>query len=128
MLNEQRVSQTVNVMLWIVQLLLAAMLIWSGTMKIFNPASLPWPWIKENPGLATFTGVPDLLAALGLVLPAWLRIRPRLTLYAAYGVMSLMIAAMIFHISRGEGAQTGFNIFMLICSAFVAWGRSRQNK
>ena len=50
----------------------------------------------EQPSLATFTGIIDLLGALGLILPAILRIQPKLTIYAAYGGMLLMIAPTIF--------------------------------
>lgn len=63
------------------------------------------------------------LAAIGLVLPAALNILPKLTLYAAYGLVGLMIAACGFHIVRGEVAQIGFNIFVAIVAGFIVWGR-----
>jgi putative oxidoreductase len=69
------------------------------------------------------TGILDLLAGLGLVLPGLFRIQPKLTVYAAYGIIALMIAASIFHISRGEASLIGVNIFFLAVAAFVAWGR-----
>lgn len=125
-MREQKTSKTLNVVLWTTQILLAVTFIWAGSMKIFNPDELPWPWVKENPNLVTITGVFDLLAGLGLVLPAMLRIQPRLTVYAAYGTVLLMIAASIFHISRGEGSQIGFNIFVLVCAIFIAWGRQTK--
>jgi hypothetical protein len=37
-----------------------------------------------------------------------------------------MICASIFHISRGEGSQIGFNVLFAALSAFVAWGRLRK--
>lgn len=113
-------------MLWVAQVLLAVTLIWAGAMKLFKPGDLPWPWIKENPNLVKITGVLDLLAGLGFVLPALLRIQPRLVIYAAYGTLSLMIAAIIFHVSRGEASQIGFNIFVAITSVFIAWGRQKK--
>ncbi|MBT1701032.1 DoxX family protein [Fulvivirgaceae bacterium PWU4] len=125
-MGQQKTSKALNVVLWATQILLAVTFLWAGSMKIFKPGALPWPWVKENPGLVTITGVVDLLAGLGLVLPALLRIQPRLTVYAAYGTILLMIAASIFHISRGEGSQIGFNIFVLVCAIFIAWGRQTK--
>jgi len=114
-----------SVILWIAQLLLAVVFIQSGVTKIFNPADLPWPWIKENPNLAKATGVLDLLGGIGLVLPALLRIQPKLVVYAAYGILALMVSASIFHISRGEGSQIGFNVIVALIAAFIGWGRQK---
>jgi hypothetical protein len=121
-----KASKTINIALWIAQGLLAVTLIWAGAMKIFKPTDLPWPWIKENPHLVTVTGLLDLLAGLGIVLPSILRMQPKLTIYAAYGIIALMIGASIFHISRGEAKDIGFNIFVLLVAVFIAWGRKRQ--
>lgn len=95
-------------------------------MKIFQPEGLPFPWVKDNTTLALITGIVDLLAGIGIVFPALLRIQPKLTIYAAYGTMVLMIAASIFHISRGETKDIGFNIFMALIAIFIAWGRQTQ--
>lgn len=126
MVREQKTSKTLNIILWIAQLLLAVTFIWAGVMKLFKPTDLPWLWIKENPNLVKVTGVLDLLAGIGLVLPQLLRIQPRLVIYAAYGTLALMLAACIFHISRGEASQIGFNIFVAIISVFIAWGRQKK--
>ncbi|GGH20120.1 hypothetical protein GCM10007423_00320 [Dyadobacter endophyticus] len=94
-------------------------------MKLFKPDGLPFPWIKNNPGLVLLTGVVDLLGGIGILLPAVLRIRPVLTVFAAYGIIALMAIAIIFHVSRGEAKNIGFNIFVLSLAAFVAWGRQK---
>jgi len=60
------------------------------------------------------------------MLPALLRIKPQLTIYTAYGTIVLMIAASIFHISRGEAKDIGFNIFIIVLAAFIAWGRQKK--
>jgi hypothetical protein len=126
MVSEQKSSPALNIIPWIAQVLLSVTLIWSGAMKLFAADQLPWPWIAENPLLAKLTAVPDLLAGIGLVLPALLRIQPRLTIYAAYGTIALMISACIFHIARGEGSQIGFNIFVAVIAAFIAWARTMK--
>jgi hypothetical protein len=82
-------------------------------MKLFKAASLPWLWVKEYPNLVRATGILDLLAGIGIILPALLQIRTQLTLYASYGIMVLMICAIMFHTSRGEVSKIGINIFYL---------------
>jgi len=115
-----------NILLWVAQGLLALILLWVGYMKLFKPEGLPFPWVKEHPGLVLITGIVDLLGGLGMVLPVALRIRPALTVLAAYGIVALMIVASIFHISRGEAQNIGINIFFLLLAVFVAWGRRKE--
>lgn len=129
MASEQKTSKTMNILLWIAQVFLTVSLIWSSTMKLFQPADKlaeMWPWTVENASLVKLTGVLDFLAAIGLVLPALLRIQPKLTIYAAYGTIALMIAAGIFHIARGEASQIGVNIFFAVFAVFIAWGRLKK--
>ncbi|PSK94226.1 DoxX family protein [Taibaiella chishuiensis] len=118
-----------NGVLWTVQVLLALLFTWAAAMKLLKPAAglaLMWPWTAAHRGLVLFTGCLDLLAAIGLVLPAALRIRPVLTVYAAWGACVLMVAAIVFHLLRGEAAGTGVNIIVALMSVFVAWGRGRK--
>ncbi len=63
------------------------------------------------------------MEAIGLVLPVLLRIRPVVTVYAAYGTVVLMITAAVFHIVRGEISQIGINILFAALAALVVWGR-----
>ena len=126
MTNKQKTSKTINIILWIVQGILALTFIWTGFMKIFQPEKLPFPWVKDSGYLAFITGIIDLLAGIGIVLPALLRIQPKLTIYAAYGIITLMIAASIFHILRGEASSIGFNIFMALLALFIAWARQTK--
>lgn len=111
--------------MWIVQVLLSATLIWAAYMKLFQTGealSAMWPWTGEIPPvLVKLTGIMDLLAGLGLVLPGVLNIRPALTFVAAGGVVLLMVCAMVFHLSRGESPV--FNIVFAAFAAVVAWGR-----
>ncbi|WP_057937252.1 DoxX family protein [Algoriphagus resistens] len=119
-------AKALNISLWTVQILLSLTFIYAGFMKLFLPADLPWPWIKEEPELVWISGIADLLAGLGLTLPPLLRIRPILTVYAAFGTIALMFSAILFHVLRGEGDQIGFTVFMLIAATFVAWGRGKK--
>ena len=129
MANEQKTPVLWNVILWTAQVTLAAGFIWAACMKLFKPAdqlAAMWPWTAGNAWLVKLTGVLDLLAGLGLILPQLLRIRPVLTIYAAYGTIALMVAASIFHIARGEAALIGVNIFFAVLAGLIAWGRSKK--
>jgi uncharacterized membrane protein YphA (DoxX/SURF4 family) len=121
--ESQKSSKTLNILLWIAQAIIALTFLWAGFMKIINPEELPFPWVKDNSTLVLFTGIIDLLAGVGIILPTLLRTKPQLPIYAAYGIIALMIAAIIFHISRGEAKDIGFNVFMVLLAVFVAWGR-----
>lgn len=115
---------------WIVQILLAATLVWAGVMKLTEPISklaAMWPWTGQVPeALVRYTGLVDLLGAVGLLLPALLRIQPRLTPIAAIGIVLLMTVASVFHVARGETTSIGFNIVVALFSAFVAWSRLKK--
>ncbi|AJC83002.1 DoxX family protein (plasmid) [Rhizobium etli bv. phaseoli str. IE4803] len=49
-----------------------------------------------------------------------------LTVLAAIGCVLLQIAAMIFHLSRGEAPALPLNVILLGLSAFILWGRGRR--
>jgi VIT1/CCC1 family predicted Fe2+/Mn2+ transporter len=121
----RKTSKWLFTALWTVQVLLSVMLGWAAWMKLSQtPETLStmWPWAGEvSPWMVKLTGVADLLAALGLVLPALLNVRRHLTFFAAAGLVLLMLCAMAFHISRGE--SPAFNVIVAALAGFVAWGR-----
>ncbi|WP_031529088.1 DoxX family protein [Dyadobacter crusticola] len=126
MTGKQPISKTINLFLWAAQVQLAATLVWASFMKLFKPAgelAQMWPWAADHPGLVKFTGTVDLLAAAGLIFPMLLGIWPQLTRYAAYGVMALMAAAVVFHLSRSEGSGIAFNLVVALIAWFIARGR-----
>lgn len=120
-----------NITLWILQGLLAAMNIMAGASKLFQPIdelSKMIPWTSEvSSGLVRFVGLAELAGGLGLVLPALLRIQPRLTALAALGLALVQVLAVIFHLSRGEGSMIGMNIVFAVLSLFVYWGRTKKS-
>ncbi|MBD0257707.1 MAG: DoxX family protein [Cytophagales bacterium] len=126
----QSTSKALHVTLWIAQVLLAAMFLMAGFMKSTQPIaqlSATLPWASQAPvGLVRFIGISEVLGAVGLVLPALLRIKPGLTVWAAVGIAVVMVLALVFHVVRGEFSAIGINLFMGLLAAFVAWGRSRQ--
>ncbi|MBT2622799.1 DoxX family protein [Chryseobacterium sp. ISL-6] len=124
-----KASKILNISLWTVQIFLSTSLIWASSMKLFQPIdelSKMWPWTAANRGLVIITGIFDATAAIGLVFPNLINPKTRFTIYAAYGVILLMISASIFHISRGEISQIGINIFFLLISIYIVWGKNKQ--
>jgi uncharacterized membrane protein len=84
-----------NIALWIIQVLLALVFIFSGGMKlVISPEvlqSMGSPNQIRLPGLLIqFVGVCEVLGALGLILPGLLRIKTGLTPLAAAGLVILM--------------------------------------
>lgn len=125
----RKTSQTITIILWTAQGILAVSFTWAAAMKLFQPAGKlaeMWVWTADHPGLVKITGLLDLLAGIGLVLPALLRVYPKLTIYTAYSIIALMAAASIFHIVRGETSQIGVNIFFALIAIFIAWGRQKK--
>ncbi len=118
-----------NVTLWVVQVLLAAVFLMAGLTKLSQPIgtlATSLPWVTSVPELLVrFIGAAELAGALGLVLPSLTRIRPRLTVLAALGLTVVMLLAAGFHASRGELAMLPMNLAIGLVAAFVAWGRGR---
>ena len=116
-----------NIVLWIVQILLAAAFAFFGFTKLSQPIDAlagMMPWVTAVPALLVrFMGVAEIAGALGMVLPGLTKIQPKLTAWAAVGLVTIMILALVFHITRGEFGNIGFNVILGLLAAFVAWGR-----
>lgn len=119
-----------HISLWVVQVLLAAMFILSGFVKVSMPIeklSTMLPWATSVPAvLVKFIGLSELLGGLGLLLPSLLRIKPALTVWAGLGLATIMLLAIPFHISRGEAHLIGMNAVFMLMALFVAWGRWKK--
>src|ERR671910_3737020 len=99
---------TVNRALWIVAGLLAAVYLVSGVGKLILPkeklAAFPGAgWVEDfSAGAVKAIGALEVLAAVGLVLPAALGIAPVLVPLAAAGLVVLMAGAVFTRIRRRE--------------------------
>ncbi|MGY2032737.1 DoxX family protein [Nocardia gipuzkoensis] len=116
-----------NIALWIVAGISAAMFAMAGVMKSTQPKDklaekLPWVEDVSLPTLRLI-GVSELLGALGLILPAWTGIAPILTPIAATGLAVIMALAIVTHARRREPSAIVFNLVLLAAAVFVAWGR-----
>jgi len=115
-----------NRILWTLQIVLAAIAAFTGIMHFVVPPDLPAPlhWMYALPTpIHYIAGTAELLAALGLLLPGLTRMHARLTPLAALGLAIVMIGAIVFHVSRGEGLAAAINVIIAALAALVAYGR-----
>ncbi|MBM0226408.1 MULTISPECIES: DoxX family protein [Micromonospora] len=118
-----------NIALWIIAGLLAVAFLAGGAIKLALPrrrlAAAPGGgWVEDvNTGTVKAIGALEVLAAMGLVLPAMLDIAPVLVPVAAVGLVLLMIGAIITHLHRHEAKPILANVAYLALAVFVAWGR-----
>lgn len=116
-----------NVFLWILQILLALVMLAAGALKLTQPRAKlaeSMGWVDGFTGLQ-IKGIAttEVLAALGLILPAATGIAVILTPLAAVGLVLLMIGAAVTHLRRGELPNAAVNIVLVVLAAVVAWGR-----
>jgi hypothetical protein len=114
-----------NVALWIVQGLLAALFLFAGGAKLVLPLDQMAGPVAFPGWFLRFLGVAEVLGALGLVLPGLLRIRPGLTPLAAAGLLIIMIGATATTLMSDMVGVTLMNLVVALLTAFVAYGRWR---
>ena len=118
-----------NLTLWIVAGLLAVAYLAGGIVKLVVPrekfATFPTAgWANDfSSGSFKALGVLEILAAIGLVLPAVLDIAPVLVPLAALGLVLYMAGATFTRLRRHEFKVMVGDLAYLALAGFVAWGR-----
>ena len=115
-----------TIALWIIQVLLAVVFVFSGIMKFVMPVEEMTKQMPMMPGwFLHFIGVAEILGGLGLLLPGLLRIRPGLTPLAAAGLVVIMVGATAITAMIGPVAMAALPFIVGVLAAFVAYGRWR---
>ena len=119
-----------NIVLWIIQVLLALLFLFAGGTKLVLPMDVLTAMGSPNqvhlPGLLIrFIGVCEVLGALGLILPGLFRIKPSLTPLAAAGLVIIMIGAVVLTIMGDGIAPALLPLVVGLLLALVAYGRWR---
>ena len=115
-----------HIVLWVLQVLLAAAFFAHGWMMLFPPPSVVEQMNASLPRwFQLFLGVAEVAAAVGLTLPGLTHILPQLVPAAAAGVMVVMVSATIFHLGRGEISSAVITLLLLAMATFVAYMRWR---
>jgi uncharacterized membrane protein YphA (DoxX/SURF4 family) len=116
-----------NILLWIIQCLLALLFMFSGAMKFVMsveqmneqaPVVLPGIFIH-------FIGVCEILGGIGLILPSLLRIKPALTPLAAAGLAIITAGATVITLMGPMKGMAVIPFVTCLLCIFVAWGRWR---
>jgi hypothetical protein len=120
-----RTTKKVNVVLWVIQGLLAAVFLFAGGFKLALPLAalaklspLPALFLK-------FIAACEVTGAIGLILPGLLRIRTGLTPLAAAGLVIIMAGATVITATTQGAAPALFPLVVGLLTGAVAYGRWR---
>lgn len=118
-----------NVTLWIAAGVLAAVCLVGSTKMFVPPKKLAAvgpsaQWVLEfSPGALKAIGAVELLAAVGLILPAAVSIAPVLVPLAGTGLVLLFACAVTMRLRRGAKSTITGDLIYLALAVFVTWGR-----
>lgn len=117
-----------HLILWIIAGLLAVVFLTAGLLKVTQPkeklAASGLAWTEDfSPGAVKAVGALEVLAAVGLILPAALDVVPVLVPLAALGLVALMVGAAFTHARRKEAPAIAMALVLLVLAALVVVGR-----
>lgn len=118
-----------NIVLWIVQALLALVFVMAGFMKLTQPIErlkTRMKWVElfsSTPALVRVVGLLEILGAIGLILPEAVQIQPWLTPAAALGLVLTMIFAVLIHLRLREGNRLAIPLILLLLALVIVVGR-----
>jgi len=119
-----------NVVAWVLQGVLALVFLFHGVVYSISPEPLvrsmreQGQWPPAIPGaFRVFIGVAEVLAAIGLIVPAATGILPWLTPLAALGLVIVMAGAVIYHFRRREIPAVGAVAVLLLLAAVTGYLR-----
>ena len=116
-----------NIALWLLQGLLAALFLATGSLKVFNYDKAKQQAGQGSPtkGLTAFIGLSEMAGALGLVIPWATGVLPVLTPVAAAALAVVMVLAVGHHVRHRDSVSKMIPATVLLCiTAFVAWERA----
>src|SRR5579884_1424437 len=123
--SSKRSGLKLTFILWTVQVLLALLFLFAGSMKLILPIEMMTAQSPiVLPGLfLRFIGIAECAGALGLILPGLLRIRRGLTPLAAYGLIIIMIGATTITLFSMGITPALFPLIVGLLLVFIAYGR-----
>ena len=122
---KDRSGRKLNVLLWVLQVLLAMLFMFSGVMKFVMPVEEMTKQITLPGWFLHFIGVAEILGAIGLVLPGILRIRTGLTPIAAAALVIIMIGATAVNLKTGQNGAALTTVVVGLLLVFLAYNRWR---
>ena len=116
-----------NIIIWIVQILVALAFFMVGIMKLIKSKeelAEKMEWVEDfSPNTLKFIGLLEVAGAIGIILPSLIPLLPILTPLAGVGLVLTMVGAVLTHIRRQEFSMIGGNLVLMAFAAFVVYGR-----
>lgn len=116
-----------NIVLWILQIILAAFFIFPGGTKIITSkeALIKRNMITDNDPVTPvrLIGIMEILGVIGIILPWLLKVYPILTPIAAIGFAIVMIGAFAVHYSKKDYKILPVLFGVFVIAIVVAWFR-----
>ena len=113
-----------NILFWIIQIMLAAIFMTSGTMKAVlhkDKLAKAFEWVDDfTPEKLKIIGGFEILGGIGLFLPGVYSIAEILIPLAATGLAIITVLAALTHFNRGEKVDMIINIILFTMNASVA--------
>ena len=120
-----RPPRAASIGLWTVQILVALLFLFAGSMKLVMPVEAMAGPLGFPGWFLRFIGTAEVLGAIGLIVPAATRIQPWLTPLAAEGLLIIMAGAITTTLMIGGGAQAIVPAVTALVLTTIAYGRTR---
>lgn len=123
-------NSILNIMVWIVQIALAAVFLMAGYMKLFSPIeelSAVIPWVQDTPKIfVRLIGAVDFIGGAAVLLPSLFKKKVHYAYCAAWSLCIVMVLATVFHLIRGEFEAIPITLILFGLLYFVGWGRYKK--
>jgi hypothetical protein len=127
---DQARRKSLNTLLWVMQGFLFLAFGAAGLMKLTMPidkltALMTWPGAVPE-FLVRAIGAAEIAGAMGVFLPALVRMQAWVTSYAAMGLATIMICAVGYHLMLFQGKWIIPSLVLGVVAGYVAWGRDKE--
>ena len=113
----------ISLLLWAAQVLLAALFIFAGIMKLILPPEAMVGPVPLPTLFLRFIGGMEILGAAGLLFPGLLRVRRELTPLAAIGLLIIVTGATVITLIGGQVGPAVLPFAAALVAASVVYGR-----
>lgn len=116
-----------NIVLWVIQIILAAVFLTAGLMKLVFPKKKlekAFEWVKDfSQNKIQIIAAFEIIGAFGLFLPGVYPISQVIIPLSAAGLFIIMLLATLIHYKRNDKIEMIINIVLLALLAFVIISR-----
>jgi uncharacterized membrane protein YphA (DoxX/SURF4 family) len=121
--QSQRQHRTMSIVLWSIQIVLALIFLFAGSMKLVLPIEMMTAQMPLSGLFLRFIGLCEVAGALGLILPGAMRIQRGLTPLAACGLIVIMVGAVVLTLTSVGISGAVVPLVVGLLAACIASGR-----